>query len=48
MSVKGYVIINNILKINIEKRRDFRGCEIDDVHMLLEKYLNVALLLIQT
>jgi hypothetical protein len=37
MSVICYVIINNILINNTENRRVFRGCEIDDVHMLLER-----------
>lgn len=32
-----YVIINGILKINTEDRRVFRGCEIDNDHMLLER-----------
>jgi len=37
MSVIDYVNINDILKINIEGRRVFRGCEIDSDHRLLEK-----------
>jgi hypothetical protein len=36
MSVKGYAIVNDTLKINIEDRRVFRGCENEDVHKLLE------------
>jgi len=36
-SVIDYVIINDILKINIEGRRVFRGCEIDNDQKLLEK-----------
>lgn len=37
MSVIHYIIINDILKINIEDRRFFRGCEIDSDHKLLER-----------
>jgi len=38
MYVIDYVFINDILKINIENGRAFRGCEIDSDHRLLEKY----------
>ena len=44
MSVIDYIIINDILKINTEDRRVFRGCEIDSDHSLLGK--NIGLLAI--